>query len=122
MPQQKVGDRQVVGLTRERLVELARVRADQLLLREGAVAHPPARPRDGRHREAGLAQQRARHRRLAMDEFGADLGWVAKILARQGLDASAAALTRLQDRHRHAGARQYARGHQAGGAGTDDDD
>ncbi|MGY3455368.1 hypothetical protein ACVWW5_000818 [Bradyrhizobium sp. LM3.4] len=57
-----------------------------------------------------------------MDEFGAAIGGITELRSRQRMDATAAALARLQDRHRPAGARQLAGRRQAGRAGADDDD
>ena len=55
-----------------------------------------------------------------MDKLGAALRRVAKFLGGQRVDAPAASVSRLEDRHSFAGARQLAGRHQARGAGADD--
>jgi hypothetical protein len=55
-----------------------------------------------------------------MDELGAALGRVSKFLGAQRVDASAASVSRLEDRHPFARKSELARCHQARSARTDD--
>jgi hypothetical protein len=65
--------------------------------------------------------QSARQRRGAVDKFGAAFGRVAKFLGGQRIDASAASISRLENRHSFAGAHEFAGGHQARSTSSNDD-
>src|SRR5438270_600 len=99
-------------------MELGLVRIIALLARKLCAVEAPLRTFDRLQRQPRFAQQAARDRRLAMNELGAALGSIAELRRRQRLNAPAAALTRLQDRHPLPGAREFAGGDEAGRAGA----
>jgi hypothetical protein len=55
-----------------------------------------------------------------MDELGAALSQIAEFFHRQRVDASAASLSPLEDRHPFSRASELARGHQARSTRADD--
>jgi hypothetical protein len=55
-----------------------------------------------------------------MDELGAALRRVSKLLSRQWVDASTASISRFEDGHLFAGSCKLASRHQARGARADD--
>src|SRR5271169_2961268 len=88
--------------------------------RELTGSGTPSRTPAWREREASFAHQGARHGRGAVDELGATFRRVPKFLGRQLVDAPAASLLRLENRHSLPSARKLAPRHEARGASADD--
>ena len=84
----------------QRLVQLGLVRiVRRLRARVLAVMTLHRVPSSGCSDSPASRSRAARHRRVAMDEFGAAFRGIAELGRRQRIDAAAAAVARFQDRH-----------------------
>src|ERR1700676_1048888 len=122
MPSQELGDGQIVLQCLHRLMELCLMRILRFFPRELPVLHRPLLTVDRQKRKPRLAQQAVRDRSLAVDEFGSAFRRVTELRSRKGKDTPAASVSRFQYGDLLARPPELAGGHQACGAGTDNDD
>ena len=119
MPSQEFGDGQILREVLQGPLELG-LMSWNIPSQELPVLHRPWRALDWQQLEPRLAQQAARDRSLAMDEFGSAFRGVSEVAGRKWINAPAAPIPRFQERHPPARTCEFACCHQTSGARADD--
>src|SRR5207244_7194868 len=121
LPAEKIGEGTIAAAANacEDLAHLLPVIIDAFPL---AAAHPPAIVGELVGEERRGVDDGERLLDLAVDELRAELDRQPEMGLMDGEDAAADALARFEDDNAPAGAREIARGGEARGPGTDDDD